>query len=215
MFVDELEIRVEAGRGGDGAVSFRREKYVPRGGPDGGDGGDGGSIILRAEEGADSLAPLAQKKSWRAQNGQRGGSAQRHGASASNFVLLVPPGTLVYDAAGGFLLKDLARPGDEFVVAQGGKGGKGNVRFKSSTNRAPRQSTPGGDGEARLIRLELKVIADVGLVGKPNAGKSTLLSRITRARPRSLPTLSRPSIPTSAASRSISIARSSSPTFPG
>jgi GTPase len=187
MFVDEIEIQVEAGRGGDGAVSFRREKYVPRGGPDGGDGGDGGSVILRAEEGVDSLSPLTQKRTWKAPEGQRGGSAQCHGASAKDTVLLVPRGTLVYDARGGFLLKDLAGAGEEVVVAQGGKGGKGNVRFKSSTNRAPRQFTPGGEGEVRRIRLELKIIADVGLLGKPNAGKSTLLSRLSRARPEIAP----------------------------
>jgi len=187
MFVDEVEIRVEAGRGGNGAVSFRREKYVPRGGPDGGDGGDGGSVLIRAEEGADSLAPLTQRKHWHAENGERGGSAQCHGASGKDLVLRVPPGTLVSDPDAGLVLKDLAQAGDEVVVARGGKGGKGNTRFKSATNRAPRQATPGGDGESRRIRLELKVIADVGLVGKPNAGKSTLLSRLTRARPEIAP----------------------------
>jgi GTP-binding protein len=183
MFVDEVEILVEAGRGGDGCVSFRREKYVPRGGPDGGDGGDGGSIVLLAREGVDSLAALTRRKCWKADSGRRGSGAQRHGASAEDLVLDVPPGTLVFDASGGFLIKDLARPGDRAVAARGGKGGKGNVRFKSATNRAPRQSTPGGEGESRRIRLELKIIADVGLLGKPNAGKSTLLSRLSRARP--------------------------------
>jgi GTP-binding protein len=187
VFVDEVEIRVEAGRGGDGLVSFRREKYVPRGGPDGGDGGNGGSVILLAEEGVDSLGPLTSRRLWKADSGERGGSAQCHGSSAKDMVLRVPPGTLIFDARDGFLLKDLSHPGDSVVVAQGGKGGKGNVRFKSSTNRAPRQSTPGGEGESRLIRLELKMIADVGLVGKPNAGKSTLLSRLSRARPEIAP----------------------------
>ncbi|MCR4415867.1 MAG: GTPase ObgE, partial [Thermoguttaceae bacterium] len=187
MFVDEVEIEVQAGRGGDGAVSFRREKYVPRGGPDGGDGGDGGSVILRAEEGVDSLAPLAHRKHWKAKNGQPGSGAQCSGASAEDLVIRVPPGTLVYDAQGGFLLKDLRQAGDEVIVALGGKGGKGNVHFKSPTNRAPRQSTPGGEGQSRRLRLELKIIADVGLVGKPNAGKSTLLSRLSRARPEIAP----------------------------
>ena len=187
MFVDEVEIQVEAGRGGDGCVSFRREKYVPRGGPDGGDGGDGGSVVLVAREGVDSLAPLAHRKSWKADRGQRGSGAQRHGASGDDLVLHVPPGTLVFDCEGGLLLKDLARPGDRVVVARGGKGGKGNVRFKSAINRAPRQMEPGGEGQSRRIRLELKIIADVGLVGKPNAGKSTLLSRLSRARPEIAP----------------------------
>ncbi|MBN2218065.1 MAG: GTPase ObgE [Pirellulales bacterium] len=183
MFVDEVEIQVEAGRGGDGCMSFRREKFVPRGGPDGGDGGDGGSVILLAETGVDSLSALAHRKHWKAAGGQPGRGAQCHGAAADDLILRVPPGTIVHDARRGFVLKDLAAPGDRVVVAQGGRGGKGNLRFKTSTNRAPRQSTPGGEGEIRTIRLELKIIADVGLVGKPNAGKSTLLSRLSRARP--------------------------------
>jgi GTP-binding protein len=187
MFVDEVEIVVEAGRGGDGCVSFRREKYVPRGGPDGGDGGDGGSVIVRAKEGADSLVALTHRKHWKAASGEPGRGAQCHGASAEDLVIRVPPGTLVFDAAGGFILKDLKQAGDDVIVARGGKGGKGNVRFKSATNRAPRQFTPGGEGQSRRIRLELKLIADVGLVGKPNAGKSTLLSRLSRARPEIAP----------------------------
>jgi len=183
MFVDEVEIEAEAGRGGDGCVSFRREKYVPRGGPDGGDGGNGGSVILAARAGVDSLTPLAHRKHWRAENGQPGRGSNKHGASADDLVLHVPPGTVVIDAVYGHVLKDLASDGDSVVAARGGKGGKGNTRFKSSTNQAPRQSTPGGEGERRRLRLELKVIADVGLIGRPNAGKSTLLSRLSRARP--------------------------------
>jgi len=183
VFVDEVEIVVEAGRGGDGCVSFRREKYVPFGGPDGGDGGDGGSVIVRAKEGTNSLVGLTQRKHWKAQSGKPGRGAQCHGASADDLVILVPPGTVVLDTAGSFVLKDLKESGDEVVVGRGGKGGKGNVHFKSATNRAPRQSTPGGEGQVRRIRLELKLIADVGLVGKPNAGKSTMLSRLSRARP--------------------------------
>jgi GTP-binding protein len=183
MFIDEVEIRVEAGKGGDGCVSFRREKYVPKGGPDGGDGGDGGSVILLAQEGVDSLDALAHSKLWKAENGQPGSGANCHGASGEDLTILVPPGTVVRDAGQGFVIKDLAVPGDRVTVARGGKGGKGNTRFKSPTNRAPRQHTPGDAGEARSLRLELKVIADVGLIGKPNAGKSTLLSRLSRARP--------------------------------
>ena len=183
MFVDEVEIQVEAGRGGDGCMSFRREKYVPRGGPDGGDGGDGGSVIVVAEQGVDSLTALTHRKHWKARNGQPGRGSQCHGASADDLTIRVPPGTVIHDARRNFVLKDLSASGDRVVVAQGGRGGKGNLRFKSSTNRTPREWTPGGDGEMRLLRLELKVIADVGLVGKPNAGKSTLLSRLSRARP--------------------------------
>ncbi|RIK83667.1 MAG: GTPase ObgE [Planctomycetota bacterium] len=183
MFVDRVEIEVQAGRGGDGCVSFRREKYVPRGGPNGGDGGDGGSVILRAEGGVDNLAFVGHKQQWRASDGQHGMGSDCHGRSAEDLVIPVPPGTQVIDATGSFVLKDLVQDGDEVIAAQGGKGGKGNARFKSATNRAPRQFTPGGEGEHRRLVLELKVIADVGLVGKPNAGKSTLLSRLTRARP--------------------------------
>jgi GTP-binding protein len=183
MFVDEVEIRVEAGKGGDGCVSFRREKYVPRGGPDGGDGGDGGSVIIAAEEGVDSLSPLAHRKHWKAGSGEHGRGANCHGASAADLLIRVPPGTVVIDAERGHVLRDLAAAGEQVTVARGGKGGKGNTRFKSATNQAPRESTPGDPGEARMLRLRLKVIADVGLVGKPNAGKSTLLSRLSRARP--------------------------------
>ncbi len=183
MFVDRVEIRVAAGRGGNGCLSFRREKFAPRGGPDGGDGGDGGSVILRAEAGVDSLTALSHRKHWNARNGIPGGGSNCHGACAEDLLLLVPPGTVVIDSNTNLMMKDLAQPGDQVVVARGGKGGLGNSRFKSSTNRAPREHTPGGEGESRLLVLELKVIADVGLIGKPNAGKSTLLSRLSRARP--------------------------------
>ncbi len=183
MFVDRVTIEVEAGKGGDGCVSFRREKFVPRGGPDGGDGGNGGSVVIVAEEGVDTLALLVHRKHWRAKSGTPGSGSNRHGANASGLTIHVPPGTVVLDAKEGFALKDLAEAGDTMVAAQGGRGGKGNTRFKSSTNQAPREATRGGEGESRRITLELKVIADVGLLGKPNAGKSTLLSRVSRARP--------------------------------
>jgi len=184
MFVDEVVVRFEAGKGGDGCVSFRREKYVPLGGPDGGDGGDGGSLILVAREGVDSLNMLAHRKSWKAESGEQGTGANCHGASGKDFTIAVPPGTVIFDAEHGHVMKDLAKEGDQVVVARGGFGGKGNNRFKTSTNRAPRESTPGELGEIRTVRLELKLIADVGLVGMPNAGKSTLLSRLSRARPK-------------------------------
>ena len=183
MFVDRVKIELLAGKGGDGCSSMRREKYVPRGGPDGGDGGHGASIIFQAKLGVNSLSAFANRKFYRATKGQPGQGSLRHGKNGKDERLMVPPGTIVIDAEHGFVIKDLKQPGDQVVAARGGKGGYGNAHFKSSTNRAPRETTPGEEGEARSVILELKSIADVGLVGMPNAGKSTLLSRISSARP--------------------------------
>lgn len=183
MFADRVIIEVQAGRGGDGCVSFRREKYVPKGGPDGGDGGRGGSVIFVAKNGVNNLSQLLHQRFWKAKSATAGSGSNRHGKDGEDLVIEVPPGTLIIDSKTHLVIKDLTFDGDQVIAAQGGRGGRGNVRFKSSTNRAPRDHTPGGDGENRELILELKVIADVGLVGKPNAGKSTLLSRLTRARP--------------------------------
>jgi GTP-binding protein len=184
MFVDEVEISVEAGAGGNGCLSFRREKYVPRGGPDGGDGGRGGSVILEADEGLTTLLDFRYRRQYLARRGGHGQGSNRHGADAPDLVLRVPVGTVVRDRETGLLLGDLARPGERLVVAAGGRGGRGNARFATSTNRAPRRADPGTPGEARGLRLELKLLADVGVVGFPNAGKSTLVARLSAARPR-------------------------------
>jgi GTP-binding protein len=183
MFVDQVQIEAIGGRGGHGCMSFRREKYIPLGGPNGGDGGNGGSVILLAKHGVNSLVALANRHHVRGKNGNNGEGACRHGACADDIVVLVPAGTIVVDSATGLIIKDLAADGDSVIAARGGRGGRGNTRFKSSTNQAPRQTTQGGTGESRVLKLELKVIADVGLIGKPNAGKSTLLSRLSSAKP--------------------------------
>lgn len=183
-FVDEAVIKVIAGNGGNGCVSFRREKFIPMGGPDGGDGGDGGSVILKGQEGLNTLADFRNTRTFEAKRGENGSSRDMTGRGAPDLVVPVPIGTLVYDADTEELLGDVVRDGEELKVAQGGFHGLGNARFKSSVNRAPRQTTPGSPGERRTLKLELKVIADVGLLGLPNAGKSTLIRAVSAARPK-------------------------------
>ncbi len=183
-FVDEAEIRVEAGKGGDGCCGFRREKYIPRGGPDGGDGGDGASVWLQAEQSMNTLIDFRFTSQYKAVNGQQGMGRLRTGKSAEDLIIKVPVGTVVYDADTEELIGDLVKADDRLCVAQGGFHGIGNARFKSSVNRTPRQTTKGTLGEQRNLKLELKLLADVGLLGMPNAGKSTLISAISNAKPK-------------------------------
>ena len=183
-FVDEATISVEAGNGGHGCLSFRREKYIPRGGPDGGDGGDGGDVVLVTDSGLNTLVDFRYQRRFRARNGQPGAGSDRTGRSGEDLEVRVPAGTRVYDAASDTLIGELVAPGDRLLVARGGAHGLGNARFKSSTNRAPRRTTPGRPGEVRRLRLELRLLADVGLLGMPNAGKSSLVRAVSAARPR-------------------------------
>lgn len=184
QFADEATVQVVAGRGGDGITSFRREKYVAYGGPDGGDGGDGGDVVIEATHNANTLAEFRHQKRVTADSGRPGGPKKMTGTNGDDQVLKVPVGTVIYDDATGEQLADLTESGQQIVVAEGGEGGKGNARFKSSTRRAPKKSTPGQPGEERLLRLELKLIADVGLVGYPSVGKSTIISTISSAKPK-------------------------------
>ncbi|MBN2494774.1 MAG: GTPase ObgE [Deltaproteobacteria bacterium] len=183
-FVDEVEIEVHSGKGGDGCISFRRERYRPRGGPDGGDGGRGGSVIIEASESLSTLLDLRYRRVYRARNGQPGMGRDRYGAAGEDLLVRVPVGTLVFDAAREELLGDLDHHGAVLVAARGGAGGRGNIHFKSSTQRAPRTAEPGGPAESHRLRLELKLLADVGVIGYPNAGKSTLVASLSRARPK-------------------------------
>jgi GTP-binding protein len=183
-FVDEVRIRVEAGDGGDGCVSFRREKYVPRGGPSGGDGGNGGDVVLRVDPGLSTLLDLSYPQTLRAGRGEHGRGKEQSGARGDDLVLGVPGGTLVYDDDNGEQLGDLSAPGTALVVAHGGHGGRGNQHFATPTRRTPRRADPGTAGERRSLRLELRVLADAGLLGFPNVGKSTLIRAVSAARPR-------------------------------
>lgn len=183
-FIDEAEIRVEAGDGGNGCVSFRREKYIPKGGPDGGDGGDGGDVYLVAEPNLNTLADFRHRRLFRAGRGQNGMGRQCTGKRGDDCLIPVPVGTLVFDADTGEMIDDLTRPNQKLLVARGGRHGLGNIHFKSSINRTPRKATPGTPGEQRRLRLELKLLADVGLLGLPSAGKSSLIRSISSARPK-------------------------------
>jgi len=183
-FIDEAIITVQSGDGGSGCVSFRREKYVPKGGPDGGDGGKGGDVILVASAGRRTLYPFRFRREFAAERGAGGQGRQKSGRSGQDLVIELPPGTIVRDADSGDIVKDFSVAGESFIIARGGRGGKGNTHFKSSTHRTPRFAQPGGPGELKRLQLELKLLADVGIVGLPNAGKSTLISVVSSARPK-------------------------------
>jgi GTP-binding protein len=183
-FIDQARISVYGGDGGDGAAAFRREKYVPKGGPAGGDGGDGGSVILEVDEGLSTLLDFRYRHEYRAPSGEHGGNKDRYGKGGGDMLLRVPAGTMVFDETTSRLLADLRDHGQRFIAARGGKGGRGNIHFASSTDRAPRHFERGRPGQERIIRLELKLLADVGLVGFPNVGKSSFITRVSAARPK-------------------------------
>jgi GTP-binding protein len=182
-FVDRVEIFVKGGDGGDGCMSFRREKYVPRGGPDGGNGGRGGDVIFEARPSLNNLSDLSFKRHWQAERGEHGQGSNCTGRDAEDLIIPIPPGTIIRDREHDFVIKDLSTPGATVVIAKGGRGGRGNLSYQTATHQAPREFERGHPGEERWLVLELKMIADVGLIGLPNAGKSTLLSRLSRARP--------------------------------
>ena len=183
-FIDEATITVQSGNGGRGCVSFRREKFIPRGGPDGGDGGKGGDVVLVTTQRKRTLKQFQYKRQFKAANGGHGQGAQKTGRNGADLTIELPPGTIILNPEDGSLIKDMALPDEHFVLARGGRGGLGNTRFKSSTNRTPRYAQPGEPGISLVVKLELKLLADVGIIGLPNAGKSTLLSAISAARPK-------------------------------
>ena len=183
-FIDEAFITVQSGDGGRGCISFRREKFVPRGGPDGGDGGNGGDVLLKSSSHRRTLYPFRFKRQFKAQNGAHGQGKQKTGKKGDDLIIEIPPGTLIIDEESNELIKDFTLPDETFIIAEGGRGGQGNSRFKSSTHRAPRFAQPGESGQFKKLKLELKLLADVGLIGLPNAGKSTLISVISSATPK-------------------------------
>jgi GTP-binding protein len=183
-FIDEVGLRVKAGDGGAGAIAFRREKYIPKGGPAGGDGGNGGDVLLVVDPGLSTLLDFRYKREYRAPGGEPGGTKDKYGRGGEDLLLRVPPGTQVKLTESGEVIADLKKPGERFVLARGGRGGRGNIHFATSTDQAPRHAEPGTPGEEREVRLELKLLADVGIVGFPNAGKSSLISRVSAARPK-------------------------------
>ena len=183
-FIDEATITVQSGDGGRGCLSFRREKFIPRGGPDGGDGGKGGDVVLVTTHRKRTLQQFQFKRQFNAANGGHGQGAQKTGRNGADLIIEIPPGTLILNADDGTLIKDMAAPDERYVIARGGRGGLGNTRFKSSTNRAPRYAQPGESGITLKVKLELKLLADVGIIGLPNAGKSTLVGAISAARPK-------------------------------